>query len=177
MTTWNTRSLTFERFRYCVNLGYDVVLAITELWRNQHKYQTKSTKFTTSSPKLQTESPDKGKIRFPTDRAAGVGILLSSAAQRKLMCFGSEGERICWVRLKGPVCNLFVVAVYLPHRGRVQPCQDDTLADLEIVLAKVPKGDCVCLMGDFNEQLEGGITVRTGKWVAGEKSKNSDKLM
>ena len=29
--TWNTRSLTFERFNYCKNLKYDV-LAVTELW-------------------------------------------------------------------------------------------------------------------------------------------------
>ena len=31
MATWNTRSLTYERFKYYENLGYDV-LAITELW-------------------------------------------------------------------------------------------------------------------------------------------------
>ena len=37
MATWNTRSLTFERLKYCESLGYDV-LAITELWRNQNKY-------------------------------------------------------------------------------------------------------------------------------------------
>ena len=176
MATWNTRSLTFERFHYCKNLGYDI-LAITELWRNQHKYQTKSTRFTTSSPKLQTRGPDKGKPRFPNDKAAGVGILLSTRAQRKLMSFGSEGERICWVRLKGPVCNLFVIAVYLPHRGRVQPNQADTLRDLEMVLTKVPRGDCVCIMGDLNEQLEGSIAHRTGRWAAGQKSANADRIM
>ena len=40
--TWNTRGITFQRFKYCQKLGYDV-LALTELWRGQHKYQTKST--------------------------------------------------------------------------------------------------------------------------------------
>ena len=30
MATWNTRSLSFERFNYCQGLGFDV-LAITEL--------------------------------------------------------------------------------------------------------------------------------------------------
>ena len=118
-------------------------------------------------------------MRYPKDKPAGVGILLSARAQRKLLSFGSEGERICWVRLKGPVCNLFIIAIYLPHRGRVQPNQDDTLADLEIVLAtKVSKGDCVYIMGDLNEQIEGGVKHRTGKWVAGgEKSVNADKIM
>ena len=31
IATWNTRSLTFERFNYCKDLKYDV-LAVTELW-------------------------------------------------------------------------------------------------------------------------------------------------
>ena len=30
--------------------------------------------------------------------------------QRKYMSHDSEGERVCWVRLKGPTCNLFVIA-------------------------------------------------------------------
>ena len=73
---------------------------------------------------------------------------------------------------------MFIIAIYLPHRGRVQPNQDDTLVDLEIVLTtKVSRGDCVCIMGDLNEQIEVGVESRTGKWVAGEKSSNADKIM
>lgn len=55
--------------------------------------------------------------KFPKDKAAGVGILLSKRAHKKIHSFGSEGERVCWVRLKGPTCDLFIVAVYMPHRG------------------------------------------------------------
>ena len=146
MATWNTRSLTFERYKYCESLGYDV-LAITELWRTQQKYQTKNTKYTTSTPKIIQKGPRKGQKRFPDDKAAGVGILLSARAQKKLMGFDSEGERVCWVRLKGPTCNIFIVAVYMPHRGRTQPSQDDTIKDLQTVLAKVPSGDCICILG------------------------------
>ena len=64
------------------------------------------------------------------DRAAGVGIILSHTAEQKVMMFGSTGERVCFVRLKGPVCNLFVVTTYMPHRGRTAPSQEDTIADL-----------------------------------------------
>ena len=176
MATWNTRSLTFERFKYCEGLGYDV-LAITELWRKQSKYQSTSTKYTTSAPKIIQKGPRKGQMRFPKDKAAGVGILLSARAQKKLLGFGSEGERVCWVRLKGPACNIFIVAVYLPHRGRTQPCQDDTLKDLQNILVKVPQGDCICVMGDLNEQLEANIPNRTGMWTAAPKSPNADKIM
>ena len=99
-------------------------------------YQTKCTTFTTSSPIIITKGPRKGGKHFPQDKAAGVGTLLSARMKQKLMSFDSEGERVCWVRLKGPTCNLFVIAVYMPHRGRIQPSQADTLTDLERVSAK-----------------------------------------
>ena len=56
-------------------------------------------------------------MRFPDDKTEGVGILLFIRARRKLESFDSEGERVCWVRLKGPTCHLFIIAVYLPHGG------------------------------------------------------------
>ena len=176
MATWNTRSLTFERIQYCKSLNYDI-LAITELWRNQSKYQRKDNSFIAAEPKLIKKGPKKGQRRFPEDRAAGVGILLSPATQTKVESFGSEGERVCWVRLAGPMCPLFVIAVYLPHRGRVSPSQDDTLHDLEAVLRTVPQGDCICILGDFNEQLRGNVADRTGKFVGGPPSANANKLI
>lgn len=70
-----------------------------------------------------------------------------------------------------------LIAVYLPHRGRVQPCRDDTIKDLEQLLPKVPKGDCVCLLGDFNEQLQSGVKDRTRPWTPGPPSPNAKKIM
>ena len=93
------------------------------------------------------------------------------------MSFGSVGERVCWVRLRGPVCNLFVVTTYMPHRGRVCPSQDDTLTDVNSVLSKVPAQDCICLLGDINEQLAKEIRGVTGKWTGGPPSTNSDKIV
>ena len=103
--------------------------------------------------------------------------MLSKRAQEKVQDFGSEGERVCYVRLKGPTTSIFIIAVYVPHRGRVAPCQDDTLQDLENVLRRTPRNDCICILGDCNEQLEGNVHGRTGKWVGGLKSKNADKIM
>jgi hypothetical protein len=151
---------------------------LTELWRNQSTYQTpKDETFTVSEPILIKKGPNKGKKRFPDDRAAGVGILLSPTALKKVESFGSQGERVCWVRLKGPICHLFVIGVYLPHRGRTQPSQDDTLLDLEKVLSIVPQGDCICVAGDFNEQLPANAQGRTGVYVGGQASANSDKIV
>ena len=96
---------------------------------------------------------EDGEKRFPKDRAAGVGIILSEAAQAKVTAFGSVGERVCYVRLEGPVCSLFFVATYFPHRGRVAPCQEDTLKDLHEALKKAETNDCIVLLGDFNEHV------------------------
>ena len=52
MAAWNTRSLTFERFEYCKSLKIDV-MALTELWRTQANFQTKTKHFTVSEPILK----------------------------------------------------------------------------------------------------------------------------
>ena len=35
----------------------------------------------------------------------------------------------------------------------------------------------MAILGDFNEQLQGGVQNRTGKWVGGLESKNAEKIM
>jgi hypothetical protein len=57
------------------------------------------------------------------------------------------------------------------------PSQGDTTQDLEKVLSSVPQGDCICVAGDFNEQLPANAQGRTGKYVGGKKSANADKLI
>ena len=70
-----------------------------------------------------------------------------------------------------------MIVVHVPHRGRVSPCQDDTLHDLEAVLNRVSQGDCICIIGDFNEQIQGNVKDRMDKWVGGTPSQNSEKIM
>ena len=173
IATWNTRSLSFLRFNSCKNLGYDV-LAITELWRTAKKYTDGTVSFIHSEPKINVNT---GAPSFPDDVASGVGILLSERAQSKYMSHGSPCERIVWVRLKGPVTNLFIIAVYVPHRARVEPCQNDTLSSLIELLKKVPKNDCIVVLGDLNEQLPSNIESLTGKWAYDTKSANADEIL
>ena len=82
IVTWNVRSLTRERFDYYRSLGYDI-LAITELWRTQGKYQTRTKEFIASEPIIIQKGEKKGQKRFPKDVAAGVGIMLSASAWRR----------------------------------------------------------------------------------------------
>ena len=128
------------------------VLSLTELWHDQVKFQTKDTSFTIEEPKLIKKGKRKGKVRFLNDGAANVTIMSSKRVQQK-------------------------IDMHVPHGVRVTPCQDDTLRDLEVVLRRVSRGDCMMTLGDFNDQLEGEIQNRTDKWVGGFKLRNADKIM
>ena len=73
---------------------------------------------------------EEGEPKYPKYPVAGVGILLSERTTQKYMSHGSPCNRITWVRLKGAVTNIFVVDVYLPHRARGKPAQEDTIEEL-----------------------------------------------
>ena len=137
VATWNSRSLTRERFDYCKDLKYEK-LALTELWNNAPKYADGTVSWTYGQPQ---KSPETDELLYPKDPAGGVGILLSQRASNMYLSHGSPCNRITWVRLKGTTVNIFVVAVYMPHRARVKPAQEDTLQSLSQLLRQVPKHD------------------------------------
>ena len=91
--------------------------------------------------------------------------MLSPRMAGKILDKGHVGTRIAWVRIKGPVCNLFYIVVYVPHKGRaIKPRAEDTIRQLENLLQKVKKSDCVIMAGDFNCQLQRSVQGCTGKW-------------
>ena len=126
VATWNSRSLTKERFDYCKNLNYDI-LTLTELWHKAPGYADGSVRWTYGQPQINSEND---KLLYPNDPAGGVGILLSERAANMYMSHGSPCNRVTWVRLKGATANIFIVAVYMPHRARIKPAQDDTMQKL-----------------------------------------------
>ena len=156
--TWNCWSLSNERYHYCKQLNYDI-LGLTELHNTQAKEQFKGKAWIHSAP---AQADAQGKC---SDPAAGVAIMLSSRMTSKILSSGHVGTRIAWVRLKGPVCNLLYIVVYIPHKGRtVTPQAEDTIAELTQLLRTVKKSECVIVGGDFNCQLQRSIQGCTGKW-------------
>ena len=76
-------------------------------------------------------APAEKKEGKSTDPAAGVAIMLSNRMADKLLDEGHVGTRIAWVRLKGPVCNIFYIVAYIPHKGRTcAPYAKDTVQQL-----------------------------------------------
>ena len=155
---WNYWSLSNERFNYCSTLGYDI-LGLTELHNNQAKELFKGRRWVCSAP---AELDEKGKS---TDPAAGVAVMLSPRMASKVIGEGHVGTRIAWVRIAGPVCNIFYVVVYIPHKGRTQkPTAKDTIKQLRELLQTVRKSDCIIVAGDLNCQLQRNVENCTGKW-------------
>ena len=155
---WNCWSLSNERFNYCESLKYDI-LGLTELHNMQAKEHFMGRRWVCSA---QAELDEKG---HSTDPAAGVAIMLSPRMADKVIGQGHVGTRIAWVRIAGPVCNIFYVVVYVPHKGRTQkPMAKDTLMQLRKLLQTVRKSDCIILAGDLNCQLQRNVQGCTGKW-------------
>ena len=68
IATWNCRSLSNERMRYCESLDYDI-LALTELWDKAQKFADGTTRWTYGRAKLNSN----GDHTYTNDPAAGVG--------------------------------------------------------------------------------------------------------
>ena len=118
-------------------------------------------------PSAQASVDEKGKCQ---DSAAGVAILLSKRMCRHIDKAGHVGTRIAWVRLKGPICPIFFIAVYVPHKYRTKaPRASDVLAQLDALIKTVPKHDCLVVCGDFNCQLKRNVPSLTGKWSMTQK--------
>ena len=163
---WNPWSYSNERHEYCKSLGYDV-LGLGELHNMQDKQHYKGRRW------VNSEVAKLDETGCSTDKAAGVAILLSNRAADKVLDKDSVGTRIAYVRLKGPMCNIFFIAAYIPHKGRTSaPFAEDTLQELKQLLDTVPAGDCVVLCGDFNCQLQRNVEGLTGKWAMTKRPDN-----
>ena len=134
LACWNCWSLSNERFSYCKSLGYDV-LSLIEFHHKQNNMNFSSECWVSSA---QGVVDVQGKYKDP---AAGVAIMFSKRMKRHIEKSGHVGTRIVWVRIKGPICPIFFVAVYIPHKYRTAPTATETLAQLDALIKTVPKND------------------------------------
>ena len=120
-----------------------------------------------------SERSKKDEQGVDPDPAAGVAILLSPRMADRILESGCVGARIAYVRLEGPVCNLFVVVPYIPHRGRKKaPYVRDTIVQLRELLKSVSKTDCIVMMGDLNCELQCNVENCTGQWCMTQRKDN-----
>ena len=161
MAIWNPWGMSNERLNYCKAQNYDI-LGLPELHNAHNKTQWRGKHWITSE---DAEINAQGKNE---DSASGVAILLSKRFADKVLAKGSVGSRIVWVRIDGPVCPLFVVCVYVPHKYRTStPVAQDVIQQIDNLLTNcknIKPNDCIVLLGDFNCELQRNVQGCTGRW-------------
>ena len=176
MACWNPWGLSNERLNYCRSLNFDV-LGLPELHNVQNKKLWQSKTWITSE---DSRVDEQGKN---TDPAAGVAILLSQRFSKKILAQGAVESRIVWVRLDGPVCPLFVVCAYVPHKYKTTtPNAEDVLQQISHLLQNcrdLKPNDCIILLGDFNCELQRNVQGCTGRWFMNKRKDDghSDKVI
>ena len=136
---WNCGGLSFTQKELCRELNYDI-LSITETHNSGKLKGNKNFLVSEPAPK--------------NDSYSGVGLLLSDRILKCVSYQGSSGSRIVYARINAHPCNLFVVGLYMPHVYRTEsPYFNDILDNLDKVLQKVSKHDCILVMGDLNCKL------------------------
>ena len=84
-----------------------------------------------------------------TDPVTGVSILLSKGFASKVLSSGCVGSRTTlWARIEDPICNLFVIVVYAPHKGRVNPSAHDTISQIKELLIIMRRCERLCNVDD-----------------------------
>ena len=91
---------------------------------------------------------------------------------------GRVGSRITFCRLRGNNINYFVVGIYIPQRRKTSPDQSQIYDQLECLLERIPKHDCIVLMGDFNSRLARNESGYVGRWCIHTKTDTGgDRLL
>ena len=161
--TWNCGGISFTQKELCRELNYDI-LSITETHNSGKLKGNKNFLVSEPAPK--------------NDSYSGVGLLLSDRISKCVSYQGSSGSRIVYARINARPCNLFVVGLYMPHVYRTEsPYFNDILDNLDNVLQKVSKHDCILVMGDLNCKLGRNVENCTGRWSVHKHSNKAGEDM
>ena len=136
LAMWTCGVLSYTQRDLCAQLGYDI-LALTETHDSGQLRPSK--RFLT------------GDIAPAEDKYAAIRSLL----------YGCRGPRIAFARIRASSCNLFVVCVYVPYRGRQRPSA----------------ADCVIVLGDFNAKLPRSNGQQTGRWCIHRRGNQTGDML
>ena len=161
IATWNSHGLTPLKKELVRSLDYDIVcLPETHMYTDDDKLM------------LYAAPPPKN------DPYSGVSLMLSSRVTKYVTHWDFIGSRIIYCRLKGQVCNYFVIGIYIPQKKRQNPDQSTTYDQLEKLLQSIGRRDCVILLGDFNSRLKRDIENHTGHWsIHNKNDAGGDRLL
>lgn len=132
--------------------------------------------FGVTTRKITSQEQRNGShLWMPCCWGCNVAIMLSDRMRGKVHTSSEDSvdTRIVWVRFQGPVCPIFFVVVYIPHKYRTSSSMTtDTLQQLIIdPLKNVAKNDrIIVITGDFNCQLRRNVEGCTGRWSMSKRN-------
>lgn len=88
-----------------------------------------------------------GKHDFET------GFVVSEKVFNSVIGFNPVSERICSIRLKGPLYNYSIISVHSPTEEKNEDIKEEFSDQLETAIMQLPKQDMLILCGDFNAKI------------------------
>ncbi|CAF1621865.1 unnamed protein product, partial [Adineta ricciae] len=110
----------------------------------------------------------------------GVGMLLSTRAQKAMMGYNPINSRIITARFMAILFNITVINVYAPTAEASKDDMETFYDDLENAILKTPKKDILIITGDWNAKVgddNRGWEGVMGKYGYGQRNERGEQLL
>ena len=163
---WNMRTLlqagTLENLKEEIRRNKLDVMGVSEV-RWEQNGELKSDEFTM----FYSSGDAKG--------SHGVRAVLGSCVRDKLISGHYVDNRMIIMRIQGGKVDLVIAQIYMPHSGLADEEVEETYDKIEERVEKEKKGECVILMGDWNEVIAEGEDRRTvGRYGLGKGTREEN---
>ena len=112
-------------------------------------------------------------------RRNGVAMVCDKRTAAAIMGYDTVSDRILSVRFRGKETNITVIQVYAPTSTAEEETRESFYIELQGKMERVPKGDTLVIMGDFNAKV--GITDKKetaiGRYGLGECNEAGRRLI
>jgi hypothetical protein len=90
----------------------------------------------------------------------GTGFMVSKGIIQNLICYKTENERICTVRMRGRFFNTTFISIHAPTQETEEDIKDQFYERLERTYDEIPRNDIKIILGDFNAKIGKEVMYR-----------------
>lgn len=169
--TWNVRTLNTTGavgllIQELNHFRWDIIGLSETHWTGTQELQVKGCKILSSG----------GEGRHQ----AGVALVISGPAQRFLLGYRPVNERIISARFQTMTNPVTIVQIYAPTTTAEEDAIDRFYEELQNEVNKMPKGDSLIVMGDFNAKVGSGERSDysvMGAYGIGQRNERGERLI
>jgi exonuclease III len=110
---------------------------------------------------------------------SGVALIISTEAQKSMLSYDFNGDRIVMARFQTTAGAVSIVQVYAPTASSTDQEIDAFYDSLQNTVKRIPPGDGIIVMGDFNAKVgvAGCEEELVGKFGVGQRNSRGEMLM